>query len=233
MPPQGDAATMSSQRCIAMPSPAWSRRSRRRDLVPLDQSKKSATVTLGLCSTRSFPTAPLGLCSARSDCTVSLDHNKKSPGRDSRSSSPTFICEDASRVVLPPADEPGKGETQEERRPTSSYANDFELSRDEARYNSDDWISWSPLMPEEGMRDRANSNNGRSEIAAIWEEFKLECRQLKQNTTAQHRASADSGREVLDPTPIEKAAMAIVDYHNRLTPVCSNEVTVTTAVDNV
>ena len=47
MPPEGDAATMSPQRCIAMPSPAWSRRSRRRDLVTLDQDKKSAEVALG------------------------------------------------------------------------------------------------------------------------------------------------------------------------------------------
>ena len=53
-------------------------------------------------------------------------------------------------------------------------------------------------------------------------------------TTAQQRASASSGREVLDPTPIEKAAVAIVDYHSRLTPDddCSNEGTVITAVDN-
>ena len=47
MPPDGDAAIMSPHRCIAMPSPAWSRRSRRRDLVTLDQDKKSAEVTLG------------------------------------------------------------------------------------------------------------------------------------------------------------------------------------------
>ena len=45
------------------------------------------------------------------------------------------------------------------------------------------------------------------------EEFKLECRQLKQNTTAQHYASAVSGREVLDPTPIESAALAIAECH--------------------
>ena len=46
MPPEGDAATLSPQRCIAMPSPAWSRRPRRRDLVSLDQDKKSVEVTL-------------------------------------------------------------------------------------------------------------------------------------------------------------------------------------------
>ena len=47
MPPEGDAATMSPQRCIAMPSPVWSRRSRGRDLVALDHDKRSVEVTLG------------------------------------------------------------------------------------------------------------------------------------------------------------------------------------------
>ena len=38
----------------------------------------------------------------------------------------------------------------------------------------------------------------------------------------------------MDPTPIEKAAVAIVDYHRQSVPVgdCSNERTVITAVDN-
>ena len=42
------------------------------------------------------------------------------------------------------------------------------------------------------------------------------------------------GRDVLDPIPIKKAAVAIVDYHRRSVPVgdCSNEGTVITAVDN-
>ena len=52
MPPQGDAATMSSQRCIAMLSSARSRRSRGRDLVSLDQDKKSVEVTLGQISSK-------------------------------------------------------------------------------------------------------------------------------------------------------------------------------------
>ena len=138
-------------------------------MVALNQDKKSATVALGLCSTRSFPTAPLGLCSARSDYEVSLDPNKKSPGRDSRSSSPTFICEDASRVVLPPADEPGKGETRE----GNTFASgqlfwdkiNFELSRDEARvkvreivamvdrwHDRDDWKPWTPPTFEDEVR---------------------------------------------------------------------------------
>ena len=52
MPPEGDAANMWPQRCIAMPSPAWSRRSRRRDLVSLDQDKKSVEVTLGQMSSK-------------------------------------------------------------------------------------------------------------------------------------------------------------------------------------
>jgi hypothetical protein len=122
------------------------------------------------------------------------------------------------------------------------------LSRDEAKakvretiavvdrwYDSDDWKPWSPPTPEEEVRNRASPSAMRSEIAMNEEKYLLEYRQLIQiPTTAQHRASADSGREVLDPTPIEKAAVAIVDCHNRLTPVddCSNEVTVTTAVDN-
>jgi len=75
----------------------------------------------------------------------------------------------------------------------------------------------------------------RSEIAANEEKYILEYRQLMQNpTTAQQRASASSGREVLDPTPIEKAAMAIVDYHSRSTPVDDsiNEDTAITAVGN-
>ena len=71
MTPEGDAVIASPQRQIVMPSPAWSRRSRRRDLVALDQDKKSLEVTLGqtlhkksvvpldLCSSRSLPTVPL------------------------------------------------------------------------------------------------------------------------------------------------------------------------------
>ena len=76
----------------------------------------------------------------------------------------------------PPADEPGKGETQEERKPTSSSS--FELSRDGARskvretiavvdrwYDSDDWKPWSPPTPEEEVRNRYNPDAMRSEIA--------------------------------------------------------------------
>ena len=75
----------------------------------------------------------------------------------------------------------------------------------------------------------------RPEIAANEEKYILEYRELMQNpTTAQQRASASFGWEVLDPTPIEKAAMAIVDYHSRSTPVDDsiNEDTAITAVDN-
>ena len=100
MPPEGDAATMSQQRCIAMPSSAWSRRSRRRDLVALDQDKRSVEVTLGqivhkksvvplgLCSTRRCPTVSIDLCSAKSDFEVSLGRHKKSSECVSRSLSP-------------------------------------------------------------------------------------------------------------------------------------------------
>ena len=77
------------------------------------------------------------------------------------------------------------------------------------------------------FRDRCDSQRQQKE-------FKLECRQLKQNTTAQHHASADSGREVLDPTPIESAALAIVDFHKKSIEIDDNSIerTVTTAVDN-
>ena len=60
-----------------MPSPAWSRRSRKRDLVTLDQDKKSVEAPLGHCYGKKS-TVLLDLCSARSDSTFSLDHNKKS-----------------------------------------------------------------------------------------------------------------------------------------------------------
>ena len=57
---------------------------------------------------------------------------------------------------------------------------------------------------------------------------------MQNHTTAQQRASASSGRDVLDPTSMEKAVMAIVDCHSRSTPVddSSNEDTVIIAVDN-
>ena len=58
MPPEGDAATISPQRGIAMPSPAWSQRSRRRDLVFLDQDKKSVEVTLGQISSKKSGVPP-------------------------------------------------------------------------------------------------------------------------------------------------------------------------------
>ena len=75
----------------------------------------------------------------------------------------------------------------------------------------------------------------RPEIAANEEGYVSEYRQLMQNyTTAQQRASASSGRDVLDPTPIEKAAIAILGFHSRSGPVdyCSNEEKDVTVVDN-
>ena len=113
MPPEGDAVIVSLQRQIAMLSPAWSRRSRRCDLVSFDQDTKSVEVTLGqtghkksvvplgLCSTRSSHTAPLDFCSARSDFEVPLSRHKKLSECIPLSLPSTPICEDASRVVLP------------------------------------------------------------------------------------------------------------------------------------
>ena len=72
MPLEGDAATISPQRDIAMPSPAWSRRSRRRDLVSLDQDKKSVEVTLSPIVHKKFE-VPLDNLPARSSTTVPLD----------------------------------------------------------------------------------------------------------------------------------------------------------------
>ena len=138
-------------------------------------------------------------------------------------------------MVLPPADEAGGAETQEERRPTSVSVTGlprsiaFELSRDEGKakvretiamvdrwYDSDDWKPWTPPTPEEELRQRSDPDAMRPEIADNEERYVLEYRQLMQNpTTVQQRASASSGREVLDPTPIEKAAVAIVNYHSR------------------
>ena len=121
-------------------------------------------------------------------------------------------------------------------------SNNSELSRDEARarvretiavvarwYDSDDWKPWSPPTPEEEVRNRSNPNAMRSEIAKSEEKYLPEYSQTRASADIAIRASADSGREVWDPTPIEKAAVAIVDYHNRLTPVDDyrNEVTVT------
>ena len=151
LPPENDAATMSGQRYIAMPSPVWSRRSRRRALVALDQDQRSVegtlgqtvhkktVVPLGFCSTRSLPMVPLGFCFATRDVAVSLGRLKKS--------SDVFLGvyrPHPSAKMRPgggphPADEPGKAERQEERRPTSSSAKgsfpskNFELSRDEAK----------------------------------------------------------------------------------------------------
>ena len=71
MPPEGDAATMSLQRCIAMLSFAWSRRLRSRDSVALDQDKKSAEVTLGQ-TVHKKSGVPLDILSSRSSPTVSL-----------------------------------------------------------------------------------------------------------------------------------------------------------------
>ena len=65
MPPEGDAATLSPQRSIAMPSPAWSRRPRRLDFVALDQDKRSVEVTLGQ-AVHKKSVVPLGLCFKRS-----------------------------------------------------------------------------------------------------------------------------------------------------------------------
>ena len=103
-------------------------------MVALDRDKRSVKLSLGqtmhkksvaplgFCSTRRLLIVSLDLCSSRSDFEVSLGRHKKSSECISQSLPPTPICEDASRVVLPPADEAGKAETQEERRPTSSSA---------------------------------------------------------------------------------------------------------------
>ena len=72
MTSEGDAAIMSPQRCIAMPSPAWSRGFRRRDLVTLDQDKKSAEITLGPIVHKKFE-VHLDHLSGRSSTTVPLD----------------------------------------------------------------------------------------------------------------------------------------------------------------
>ena len=65
LPSEGDVAIVSPQRQIAMPSPAWSRRSRRRDLVALDPDKKSVEVTL--CQiVHKKSVVPLGPCSTKS-----------------------------------------------------------------------------------------------------------------------------------------------------------------------
>jgi hypothetical protein len=93
------------------------------------------------------------------------------------------------------------------------------LSRDEANakvretiamvdrwYDSDDWKPWTPPTPEEELARLDDPSAPRPEIIANEELY----RQRSQiATTALIRASTTSGRDVLDPTPIEMTAVAI------------------------
>ena len=89
MPPESDAVVVSPQRQIAMPSPACSRWSRKRDLVALDHDERSVEVTLGQ-TVHKKSVVPLGVCSTRSDFEVSLCHHERSSECISRSLPPTL-----------------------------------------------------------------------------------------------------------------------------------------------
>ena len=65
MPPVGDATLLSTLRQSVMPSPARSRRSRRRDLVALDRCKKSVEVPLDRC--KKSVEVPLDRCKKSSE----------------------------------------------------------------------------------------------------------------------------------------------------------------------
>ena len=83
-------------------------------------------------------------------------------------------------------------------------------------FDSDDWNPWTPPSPEEVERQRSDPDAPRPEIVANEEKCMLEYRQIIQNpTTAHPRSWADSGRDVLDPTPIETTAVVIIDFHSR------------------
>ena len=142
MPPEGDAATMSPQRCIAMPSPAWSRRSRRRDLVSLDQDKKSAGVALGPIVHKKS-TVPLDQLSAISSTLVPLDllSSRSSVLLDHLSS--RSLSRDEARVKV-----------QET------------IAMVDRWYDSDDWKPWTPPTPEEELRMLDDPSAPRPEIIA-------------------------------------------------------------------
>ena len=59
------------------------------------------------------------------------------------------------------------------------------------------------------MRRLDDSDAARPEIIA--NEIKYR-QHLQQNTTAHARASANSGRDTLEPTQIEKTAVALLEY---------------------
>ena len=109
-------------------------------MTSLGRSRSDLTIRVGSKSVFAFDAHPqtceMSDCVCResswsvkkSDC-VCRDSSwsfKKLSDCVRRSLPPTPFCKDASRVVLPPVDEAGKAEKQEERRPT-------ELTRDEAK----------------------------------------------------------------------------------------------------
>ena len=73
-------------------------------------------------------------------------------------------------------------------------------------HDSDDWKPWTPPTLEEELRRLDDPGALRPEIIANEEKHR---QRIQIATTAPVRASIVSGRDVLDPTPIERAAVVI------------------------
>ena len=97
-----------------------------------------------------------------------------------------------------------------------------ELIREEARVNfretiamanrwhdSDDWKPWTPPTLEDEVQRLDDPDAPRPEIIANEEKYR---QQLQTATTAYCRASAPSGRDSLEPSQMEKTAVAILDF---------------------
>ena len=141
---------------------------------------KKSVVPPDLCYSRSLPTVPIDLCSARSVIEASL-------GRHKNLYAPA-------RSVL-------------------------DLNHDEASMNvretiamvdrwldSDNWKPWTPPTFEEELRRLDDPDAPRPEIIDNEERHR---QRVQIATTVPVRASIVSGRDVLDPTPIERTAVAI------------------------
>ena len=97
-----------------------------------------------------------------------------------------------------------------------------ELNREEAKakvqetiamvnrwHDSDDWKPWSPPTFEDEVRRLDDPDAARPEIIANETKYR---QQFQNVTTAHQRASALSGRDTLEPSQIEKTAVAIFDF---------------------
>ena len=79
-------------------------------------------------------------------------------------------------------------------------------------YDSADWKPWTPFLFKDDVRQRPDPDAPRPEIAANEEKHR---QLIEVATTARSRTSALSGRDVLDPSQMEKLQLLFWTFVDR------------------